>query len=373
MKFSRLVYMLVAWWAASICYAQIANVKIDYNLSLLTNSAGPRLGSLMPLTDSISLINLGYVRLGLVNNYHGQIKKVLDERELVDKIIKVISVHPDWKNYRLLGLDEQNIIPSLFKARILYSNAYKIGDNQLAVGVTLPVSKVIPDFANNVLAGVVYMDYQLQVKKFIIREWYQSDYVVDHSCGGYFMNDSAFYISCEVPMGSTQSPEQPKFLYYSLQEGIFKLDKDKAVGRLPKLNNYYVGRFYRIFKEDDHYRVFNGESLAESVDLQCIDADHQLPIKGNEIFMSLMPIGEKNYVGIISDLGLQNTPQVADLIILNHELEVKRILTRYDLRQFTLNSVEYHNGKLYIYIVDQRKTLPLLQIISLNEKNSYHR
>lgn len=367
MGISNLICVLAVLITAGTCYAQITTIKINYHLDQLTNTAGPNLGYITPISDQYSIINFGYVRLAMLDNNNGEVLKEINETNLVTMISEAMSQHATWINYKLYGLDEQNKIPHLFKARIQYSKVYKVDEQTLAVGVSLPVSKIIPDFANDVLAGVVFMNHQLQVKKFIIREWYHSDLAVTLSCGGYFMNDSAFYISCEVPGGVIPDQGEHKFMHYALKDGIFKIDKEKSIGELPRIFDFSVGRSYSIFKRDYTYYIFNGESLWETADLSCIDIKHKLPLKGQEMFMSLMPVGGRKYAGVVSDLGDEGAGERGDLVILNKNLCIEKILTRYESRQFTLNSVEYHNGKLYIYIVDQKKTLPLLQIIKLNE------
>ncbi len=361
----QLFYVLAAWLAANTCMAQFTTVKINYDLNTLANTAGPDLGSILPIRDSTSVVNFGYVKVGLVNNFSGEVVKVLDERQVVDAIIKAMTNHRKWREYKLYGLEEQYKIPHKFKSRILYSRGHQVNEKMLAFGLDLPVTKITPDYSGNVLTGIIFMDDQLNIGEFIVQERYDSNLGVNLNKGGYFIDERAFYVSCEVPDGEAYSPEQAKFIYYELKEGEFKMHEDKSIGRLPRLLDYYLGRFYTIFKQNGKYMLFNGESLWETVDLNCIDAKYELPIKRREMFMSLVPVLGDHYAGVVSALDKEGVGREADLVILDKDLKIKKTITRYDLITFNLNSLVYLNNKLYIYLVNNNLKQPLLQTIDL--------
>ncbi len=367
---NKVFCVLVALFAAStLILSQSEIVKLAFDAdepNYASSSQG--LGNLLPVDRNRSIANFGHKTAYVIDNHSGALLVEMDHGELSHKIRTALESDSYWNRYRIYDDQESDEIPTCSQSQYSITRFFRIDDTTFACELAISVlakESLYEESDHHVIYGVAFTDNSLQIKEFYLRDLINNAMTLK---GGHFIGRDTLILSREVPIGKVvDSTNVFKFVMLTFHENKYRLDKILQIAAQPDYINYYVSTFYNGFKKDGLYCLFNGESIYATTDFDHVEYKRDLADPEDYSCANLVQTSDSGFVGLITKIGedgdIENT---AELQLLDGDLRKLRAIHEFDLLSFTINSLEYMNGHLYLLLFDRRRKKFLMQTIDLD-------
>lgn len=359
-----ILLLATIWVASNPLYTQkLQVIDFDYNdLRYVTSSAD--LGTLTPISDQKSLINIGQTHLAIIDNHTGKLLKKFDDQSLQNQLAILLQEnYPE--GYCSFTDEEIALLPICQKQRFVYQRFYKIeGIDKYACEVICFVKS--PDFLDDfiLVSGVAFFNKALELLSFHEREPYNSEQI-SSSLGGFFIGEKDFYIKKAIP----ELSEKADFIHFRLMDNKFQL-----VGALSSIDasnkpNLSPGRHLSMHRANQHFYLNNGTDLVKTPTLNHAEKEEiNMHLADNEVVGILTKMNDRQLVGV--RMVMDEIGAAWEGILFQTDLEFNHVtdLVNYDQLQWRINSIATHNNKIYIFLWDKKNEKYLLEIRETKSK-----
>lgn len=334
-------------------------IQFDYN-KLRETTSSAKFGDLLPISEQLSMINIGEAKLGIVNNQTGVIEQFFDEQLLKTKLDALLKAK--YKGvYQLFTDTELSKLPLCQKLPFVYKRLFYLEQEAIyacEVWCLVKQTNSINDWYD--IKGVAFLTQDLKLIQFYERAEYESALVAS-SIGGFFHGKDHFFIKKVTPDPDAQS----EFIHFSLDDGKYHLDKELTTISSATKPNYFTGRFYTMFKIGSNYYLYNSNQLITTPNLFNKGQEIHLKLNPNEIIGTLRKVNDQKLIGIRQKLGPRRNTLEAILFEADPHFNKVKDLLHFDLSQTTINSIVPLNDKVYLYLFDRKNKKYILDVFEL--------
>ncbi len=317
-------------------------------------------GNLFPLSYRESLLNLGYMKLCIINNTTGKVIKEFDENLIRTEFNTILKNNYNGL-YAIPKTDEYDDIPSCQKFPFRYERFFKIdSEKKYPCLISCWVEKVTDPNQVMLIRGVAFFNEKLEVIDFYeINE--DIDTPSSHISGGFFYDENTFFTRKDNPVAESFD----FFLFMRKNENFEKIGE---VTKWPKSTKqiYYPGRFFSMFELASKYYINNGTNLICFETISSSGNVIDLPIDNNECVIILEPVNNQSVIGLILEkLDGEGTSGSARLSLFDATFNQEKPVKEYNLLNYTVNSMKVLDDILYLFLFDKKKQRYILETISL--------
>ena len=356
MKHYLFLVIICITLSASLVAQNIVTINYDYEkLSKITSSAD--VGNLFPLSTEKSLINIGYTKLGILNNKSGEIIHFFDESQLAKKLDNIIANNYQG-NYLRFSDDDFKTLPLCQRQPYIYQRFYKIESTNLyACEIRCIIRN---DFAINGMAIITCIGFftpDLDLVELYERDEYEGALLMSGK-GGFFIGKNDFYIKKAIPSPN----ETPDFIHFQLKNGRFCLIEALENMKAASKEIYFPGRFLSMINMKNQYYINSGTQLIQTKELGQVGTAININLKEDEVVAILKKINDNLMLGLRVVLDEEGAASMATLFQCDVTFNKKNDIKKYDQLLFGINSIEIKDNKVYIFIFDEIQKKYLLEI-----------
>lgn len=351
-------FFLLGCFQKQFAQNQIKAIAYDYKLlSSVTTTADH--GNLYPISKNKSFINLGYIKLGILDNATGKIEKEFDEetlRIIIDSVIKY-----EYNGiYSIPEREENMLVPFCQKYPFRYERFFEIpGVDKYVCQITCTVKKNEDPTVFNLINGIGFFDENLVLKEFI-SAGRNNDGSASLIMGGFFYNKHTFFARRDNPM------HESKFDYVLFRnKNGNRYEKIGDVMTIPKteLPVYFPGRFFSTILVGSKYYINTGTKLFQTTDMSQQGTEIPLPINSEECLAILEKMSNKKFIGLKIKLDKEGSGISGVLFKTNDKFKDFQKIKEYDFIKYNLNSLKVLDNEVYILLFDRENEKFMLEKI----------
>lgn len=348
---------------ATICIkaqSSITKIKVDID-ALEIFSSNRSSGNCVLISDEFGIINIGNAQLSKLDIKTGDLCKTLTANE----VYKFIQMKLKDDSLRFYKENENYLLRTCSQAFVYFVKPFKIEDNVYQCEVGSPIK--LSNGNNYHLRGFIQFDKELNLKNFYLREKGAIDLTYFTENGGFYQSSDTIVMRKEQYMELDNS-YYPYFTRFVLKDNQYRIDSHINILERPSITNRFGTRDHILLHNRGNLCLTNGEKVVCSNDnFLTVTKEYQLTRKPNECFSNIIQIGKNQYIGgkvILDDMG---TSGYMKFCLLDDNFKMVKPLFEYDVTSWYINSIEYLNGKLYLYMYHMEKNYLFLQTLDVAE------
>lgn len=351
---------LMTFLFSTLLYGQrITEIRVSSS-EISKYSNAEFMGHLLPISMTRSIVDFGNVKIGLIDNNSGEAIKYLDELELQRSIEKRIPSH--WSNkFSFYKPQQFGEIQSCASFPFRYCKPTQISDSEIVIEVSLYL-KNNSTSKSHLTKGILYLSPQLEIIDFVFMDKIEDENFLTTSEDGWFwLDENNIYIKKFLISKEYFHSRSKAFAYFEKINNSFVWVNDLEISDLPKRKNLALGRNFAIRQVQGNYYVNNDSIIIKTKNLIDIDQTFKPASQPNESLCNFLSVGENHFIGLIKQLD----GALTRIVKLDQDFNIVKEVSQYKDKQYSINSIEFYEGKLYVFIFDETKKKYLLEKIEI--------
>lgn len=340
--------------------------KIDFDLSYIKGiSSNPTSGNFIAIDDSAGLIVLGRAILCKIDYKSGSFTDTLDNAFLYGLLKENLLGTELYKNTKFYDVNTKDDITTCNNYYFQYRRLIRVSENIYATEIAITTINM------GIVSVVLYLSDNLDVVNLISVEKTSDVGVAYNGITGQFEKDDILYVQSGLEGEQIYSRETPSFFtrFIKEEDGYYKFDGFLDSATHGK-RNLYCPRFFSMFYNKDQPCVSNGwEIFCYSEDLSSLERKIELDIPYEEVYSTIIQVDEDKYLTTrmnLDDIGAAIGD--CNIYILDKDFQEEEHLLRFSIVHSYLNSIDYLDGKLYLYLNKLMTGELMLTVIDINQK-----
>lgn len=363
MKYISCCFFIVFY---ALGYSQAVRVDpitvIDLSNSAMDSiTSSANFGDLHPISATESLLNVGFIRLMVIDNETGRVIKTFDPQPLAERFSEILIHRYPGQPYVLPEVSGYSTLPSCQKFPFHFERFFRIESTDRWV-CRVSCWAINPANAEDtrLLRGLVFLDQRLNLVDFFEVEE-DEDRATSLAQGGFFDGEHSFF----ARYFNTGPEKVADFVLFQRDNGSYKRMGEMSQWPKAGIKLMHPGRFLSAFKLQDTYYINNVTSVITTTDLALPGEQINPPLEPGEGMALWTPMSHSEIVALVLDLDDTGASRQGRLVLTDKHFLSFRTIKHYDLLKFTINSVKSLDGVLYLFLFDRKARQYLLERIDL--------